>query len=405
MLYLFRSRSSPRLLAVLCFKGSTANLDDWRANLRTLDASEERGLVGDVPLLEGCTARVHPGWRAYLGTLEASLEMARTNLLPEALRSAYGLPSGDELSIWRLLHSERVERLLVVGHSLGGALAAMTATRIGAARKAEYTRASSASSSPAPWWARSGSGRMGEAHASRGQPAAPLLVTFGCPMVGDTAFVSLQNSVIAPYGGLRVFNHLDPVPSVGHGLLAPWQHIFGVSHGRGGAGGAADGSELAAGVHGGLPVALRNDPLVLLNPMSNHLQYVCDTVECFADQPVARARYMFPGLVYQPETASTVPPAPTAPRPPAAPRGADDANANGSAAGVASSSADDREKSWRERAGRVNGAEGYHFGDVTRSMVRWLQERRQERLSTEERMRTAQQRMPTLDADADTEGR
>ena len=36
----------------------------------------------------------------------------------------------------------------------------------------------------------------------------PMLVTFGCPVVGDHGFVSLQNRRVALGGGLRVFNIL-----------------------------------------------------------------------------------------------------------------------------------------------------------------------------------------------------
>lgn len=116
VLYLYRARgASSRLLAVLSFKGSTANLDDWRANLQAVD-TERSGVVSDVPLMETRNvgaARVHPGWRAYLRTLEAVFELARTDLLPEPLRAAWRLAPDDErLSIWQLLHSERVERML-----------------------------------------------------------------------------------------------------------------------------------------------------------------------------------------------------------------------------------------------------------------------------------------------------
>ena len=216
----------------------------------------------------------------------------------------------------------------------------------------------------------------------------PLLVTFGCPMVGDSAFVAMQNAMVAPCGGLRVFNHLDPIPSVGRGFVAPWQELLGLrvgaraatpanaqadaegSSGGSGVGGGVDGSrggetraeaEEAAGksgqsVHGGLPVTLRNDPLTTLNPMANHLQYVCDSVETFTGDPVARAKYMLPGMIYQPDTA-TRPPAPMPRR-----------EVGGGAAAAAGAS------SWRERAGRDDGADGYVFGDVSRSMMRSLRD-------------------------------
>ena len=371
VLYLYRGRDAQKLLAVLSFKGSTANIDDWRHNLQTIGTEESRaGVFSDVPLIEQdstWTARVHPGWRSYLKTLEAAFESAPLALIPEALRHAWHLPVAPSTSLWGLLTSSaHVERVLVVGHSLGGALASMTATRISIARTAD--RAASSTSS-AEWRASldvsdasDGADPAVDASDASQSPLPPLLVTFGCPMVGDSAFVAMQNRLTAPRGGLRVFNHLDPVPSLGRGLVAPWTQLVGMHdrYDQPSNGVSSSTTEGARTVHGGLPITLRNDGLTVLNPMANHLQYVCDTVETFCDHPVARARYMLPGMVYQPDMA-TRPPAPMPKREPQGRR------AGRPPAGETPA------QSWQERAGRAGGGDAYEFGDLSRSMVHWFQ--------------------------------
>ena len=96
--------------------------------------------------------------------------------------------------------------------------------------------------------------------------------------------------------------------------------------------------------------------------MSNHLTYCCDSVEGVAETPVARARYLLPGLVYEPEQSAEV--APTPGRTVVAP---------------AARAVEGRERrpstTWQARAGRESGGEGYQFGDVTRMFSRWVQQK------------------------------
>ena len=158
VVYLMQRGGLP-LNAVVTFKGSTLSspgaplLSDWVANLQVLlpwrvrrgaematgSASDGKG-GQDAALLEGHRARVHPGWHAYLGELLASFRRFDLSELPvdlkwgDLLRGGVGasgaLGGGD---LWQLLCSPRC-RVLMVGHSLGGALAAMAATMLGHAR-------------------------------------------------------------------------------------------------------------------------------------------------------------------------------------------------------------------------------------------------------------------------------
>lgn len=75
-------------------------------------------------------AGVHPGFIAYYGELVASFRRLECGAIGEALCRAWGLPA--HMTIWELLHSTHIEVLLCVGHSLGGALASLAATHIGA---------------------------------------------------------------------------------------------------------------------------------------------------------------------------------------------------------------------------------------------------------------------------------
>ena len=108
---------------------------------------------------------------------------------------------------------------------------------------------------------------------------APLLVTFGCPIVGNASFVALQNAVVAPAGGLRIFNRVDPVASVGSGFVRGLRKV----------------------PHAGLPIELSNHFLLQANPLLNHLTYVIDSFRSIHDAPCSRACYVLPGLHYSPD--------------------------------------------------------------------------------------------------------
>ena len=74
------------------------------------------------------------GWHEYLQELLEAFRQYHLALLPEALAAAWGLP--QETDLWSLLCSRHCHQVLLVGHSLGGALAAMTATLLGSAHYA-----------------------------------------------------------------------------------------------------------------------------------------------------------------------------------------------------------------------------------------------------------------------------
>ena len=313
------SAEEPRLAAVLTFKGSTANVQDWRANLRSTVAASR-------PFLPGSDAHNHPGWLIFLDALVDMLEQFELQHLPPEARARLPLPADSSMCIWRLLTSpESMGHVLCVGHSLGGALACLAATRIGCA--AQQGRSEAGAASP------------------------PCLVTFGCPVVGNAQFVDLQNRTLAPCGGLRVYNRFDPVTTVGHGG-------FALSL-------AVGSSSARTRTHGGLPIELRNNAKLHANPHLNHLTYVIDSFECLSDAPCVRAKYVLPGIYYAPD------------RQP----GQLESDLRASALDEASASAvptpDDASdhggsSSWRELSGRRTGGVGYAFGDVTRSLARWI---------------------------------
>uniref|UniRef100_A0A7S0Q554 Fungal lipase-like domain-containing protein n=1 Tax=Coccolithus braarudii TaxID=221442 RepID=A0A7S0Q554_9EUKA len=317
VLYLMRGQQSRQLTAVLCFKGSTlsspgsAILSDWRANLQVLVPTfswRSSAAVATPPdvgaggqLLDGNSAQVHPGFRTYLSELVDAFSRTRLEVLPDDVLAEWTL-SGS-MSVWQLLQDwDRCAHVLCVGHSLGGAVATMAATLLGASQvDREQGRAS-----PVPTQRSTplGGGLLAVRDATRRairtaidrvDPAAaklrsrhrPLLVTFGCPIVGDEAFVQLQNSVVAHWGGLRVFNQLDPIVSCGYGLLS-LTTVAG-----------------ASSSHGGVPVGLRNDALTTANPYTNHLRYCIDSFELIPNEPCARVRYLLPGLVYVPDADAT----------------------------------------------------------------------------------------------------
>jgi len=74
-------------------------------------------------------------------------------------------------------------RVLITGHSLGGALAQVAAVHV--ARRSTPER-----------------------------PLRPVLVTFAAPAIGDSSFVHQVRTAAAPLGGLRVYNDGDPIPAL-----------------------------------------------------------------------------------------------------------------------------------------------------------------------------------------------
>jgi len=348
--YLFREPGHQEMYAVVSFKGSTLGspaapfLSDWVANLQP-------GLSGDgdsnarAPFKSGTyPGLVHRGWDDYLSQLMHELRCCMLpDCLPDAARIAWGWPSNERLSLWELLSSRKhCTETLLVGHSMGGALATLAAVQLAqeaakskpllSVTRRPVVRPSIADEdwdtldghSPSPEASgengaggvslsaslgemlkplsallisaysafQSASSATTEAH--DGDPgqlpssdAFPALVTFGCPVVGDECFVDYQNELVMPHGGLRVYNENDPVASVGYGLLS-----------LASASGASSTKD-----HGGLPIVLVNDPLTRANPYTNHLRYCIDS-EIIASVP-CMARYKLPGLLYNPEQNSS----------------------------------------------------------------------------------------------------
>ena len=114
---------------------------------------------------------MHAGWQPYLAELTSAMQHASVHRLSPSLCEAWGLSA--EQTLWDLLRSPRVARVLCVGHSMGGALATMAATLLGA------------------------TGSVG------GGP--PLLVTFGCALVPTLPFHTTRSHIVfAPSAHRRV---------------------------------------------------------------------------------------------------------------------------------------------------------------------------------------------------------
>ncbi len=382
VVYLFGTGVKDELHAVLSFKGSTLSspaapfLSDWVANLQPAAAA------GDGDTHSGL---VHSGWSAYLAPLVSEMRACMLpDCLPDAIRTTWGWPAHDRLSLWALFSTSRCMQTLVVGHSMGGALATLAATQLAREARVQQGAARTASRvtrNPAAGFvdgtlralfasgSRDGCGSSGGGSSAAGtepkgdddcervdpqdasieglpqssrdatnqdaaaaggtvsslsallgcfvpqqtsceperQPTTrpeeeepgpspaegPVLITFGCPVVGDHEFVVTQRRSVRPFGGLRVYNENDPVASVGFGLLSLE---------------AATGKAYTHD-HGGLPVALINDALTRANPYTNHLRFCLDS-DVVAAVPCL-ARYKLPGLMYNPEqNSSHLPPTP-----------------------------------------------------------------------------------------------
>ena len=131
VLYLVRLPRRRRPLAILSIKGSTLGapgtppLSDWRANLAVFG--------GRVAYLTGCVpadVEVHSGFAGYADALISALECTSTAMLSDAQRREWRLPRG-QISLWALLSSTAMDDVLLVGHSLGGACAALCAASLG----------------------------------------------------------------------------------------------------------------------------------------------------------------------------------------------------------------------------------------------------------------------------------
>lgn len=274
--YLYRlgkaSKAEPGGVGVvMAFKGSTANTEDWKHNFSFLSLKSARGPPGslsfgvdlfpspehstDYPCLHG--VQCHGGFLKYKHSLDE--RMRQFSMAPlQGLLADWGAPC-DAPHFLAWLRSGVWRWCVVTGHSLGGAMAAITATELS-------VRAA--------------------------KPA--LLATLGSAIAGNEAFVSLQNKVVRPAGGLRIYNTGDPVPHLGY-----------------------SGVRLACSkAHGGQPVGLRGRWLHSLDSYHLHLRFtVPSTCVCDSDEgtellcsPTASptqgcpkmVTFKFPGSAYRP---------------------------------------------------------------------------------------------------------
>lgn len=213
---------------VLAYKGSTANAEDWKHNFRFLSRKRGGERAGAMSFGRHLFQRpvrspggrlcddvqCHSGFLMYKRTLDDRMrQFSKAPLRGQLAR--WGVPS-DAPHFLSWLNSGAWSWCAVVGHSLGGAMAAIAATELG-------VRA--------------------------GKPT--LLATLGCPIPGNLGFVELQDECVLPAGGLRIHNTADPVPHLGYSACRV----------------------AAAASHGGLEVRLHRSLAFRLNTWQTHQHY------------------------------------------------------------------------------------------------------------------------------------
>lgn len=257
---------------MMAFKGSTANAEDWRHNVSFLTLNSAGGLSGSlsfgVDLFRqseqsgddpGCLQGVqcHGGFLKYKRTLDE--RMRQFPMAPlQGLLAEWGAPC-DAPHFWAWLQSGVWRWCVVTGHSLGGAMATIAATELAV------------------------------------QAAKPtLLATLGSAIVGNEAFVNLQNKVVHPAGGLRIFNTGDPVPHLGYSGIRI----------------------TSSTAHGGQPVPLRGRFVHSLDSYHLHLRFtvpstcvrdheeetelLCSLVASPTQDCLKMVTFKFPGSAYRP---------------------------------------------------------------------------------------------------------
>jgi len=166
---------------VLAYKGSTS-LEDWKHNVRNVNPSEPFGKLlfqGSENPLE-VEARVHAGFWDYKESLDARMRNVPVKQLQEILKSWGSDWEEDSASFHQWLHSPNAWKwCAVVGHSLGGAMAQISAAELAVSNK------------------------------------TVLLATVGAPRAGNNNFAKLVNKLVQPSGGLRIQNPFDLVPRGG----------------------------------------------------------------------------------------------------------------------------------------------------------------------------------------------
>eukprot|EP00931_Biecheleriopsis_adriatica_P087506 TRINITY_DN61970_c0_g1_i1.p1 TRINITY_DN61970_c0_g1~~TRINITY_DN61970_c0_g1_i1.p1 ORF type:complete len:530 (+),score=72.99 TRINITY_DN61970_c0_g1_i1:62-1591(+) len=169
---------------VMAYKGSTANLEDWRHNLRFVRPTETSASFGKQLFDDSCggllrEAQCHVGFLDYKRTLDARM-MQFSMASMQGLMKEWGAQS-DAPHFLGWLRSGVWKWCAVVGHSLGGAMATIAATELAV--------------------------KAGK---------ATMLATLGAPVSGNAAFVQIQNEYVSPAGGLCITNRGDFVPKLGY---------------------------------------------------------------------------------------------------------------------------------------------------------------------------------------------
>jgi len=193
-LYIYRLKEGG-VEVVLSYKGSTLNVEDWAHNLCFVNVEDDMSLHLGTPLFSDVqdasenvqNAKVHTGFQAYKRSLDDRMKGFSMEPLLELLHQWGAATEHGDLYSW--LHSRGAswKRCTVVGHSLGGAMAAMAAVEL-AIRGRD----------------------------AQGRGKTVMLTTFAAPAAGNEAFVALQNELVGPCGGLRIYNKGDTVPMLGY---------------------------------------------------------------------------------------------------------------------------------------------------------------------------------------------
>ncbi|CAE7876913.1 unnamed protein product, partial [Symbiodinium necroappetens] len=160
---------------VLSFKGSTNSLD-WMRNFNILPSR----------LRSDDGVKVHTGFATHVDSIFRRL--SRFTRLVKSLYeawAAWGIPSNIQ-NMADFVTSGEWKWCICVGHSLGGAMAAIAAEKI----------ASSAN-----------------------RPNSVYAVSIAAPVPGNKAFVADMKNKVQPQGGLRIENPYDLVPRSGYGGL------------------------------------------------------------------------------------------------------------------------------------------------------------------------------------------
>lgn len=237
---------------VLSFKGSTLNYANWSHNLKAF--SSEYLLSGDARVRSNQPEReaaVHQGFLTYKRTLDSRMKRfsLQTDLVRDVLKQ-WGIRLVKGMTLYRWLVQGKWEWCLLVGHSLGGAMAQIAAAELSLRSRKQ-----------------------------------PFLATVGSPTAGNAKFAETLETVldlpgdgacpltrVRPGGGLRFYNWGDLVTNVGYLLVG--------------------------GTHAGYAVQLAGRTMEWISPLHNHLCYTFES--SLVDGNKSTLTLEFPGLTYNP---------------------------------------------------------------------------------------------------------